>query len=242
VGLDSVELVLRLEEEFSISIADEEAADSLTVGDIYHLILSKIQVAPGCVTRRAFYLTRRALIDTLGVTRRSIRPASPLSPLFPEPARRKQWDEMAESMGLTVPPLRLHHDLKQEVYMSAFGVSAVVAILAPILTAIFLSVPLGITAFVLAFVLWIALGIALCGLLLRLNRPRATELPADTAGELAQILLGLNQEHFEASAQKTPLTDEQVWLKVVDIFADQLQIAREEIVPNATINGDLEVD
>jgi acyl carrier protein len=241
MGLDSVELVLRFEDEFSISISDDEAAESRTVGDIYRLILTKIKVTPGCLTSKAFYLTRRGLVDALGLARHSIRPVTPLSPLLPETTRRKQWGRIVKSIGLTVPPLRFHHELKQSIYMSAFAISAVISIPAPILAVIFFSAPLGIVAFVLAFIVWIALGTALSSLLLRLNQPRATELPADTVGELAQILLSLNQTYFQPANHSAPLTDEQVWLKVVDIFVDQLQIDREGVVPNAKIVDDLEV-
>ncbi|MGD0631828.1 MAG: hypothetical protein ABR987_21055, partial [Terracidiphilus sp.] len=60
MGLDSVELVLRTEDEFSIILSDDEAASAITVGDLYNLVLSKLDVTPGCLTSKAFYATRRA--------------------------------------------------------------------------------------------------------------------------------------------------------------------------------------
>jgi hypothetical protein len=46
MGLDAVEIVLRSEELFVISIGDKEAAAVRTVGDFYNLICSKLNVTP----------------------------------------------------------------------------------------------------------------------------------------------------------------------------------------------------
>lgn len=46
VGLDSVELILRAEELFSVAVSDEEAAQVGTVGDFYILICAKLDVRP----------------------------------------------------------------------------------------------------------------------------------------------------------------------------------------------------
>jgi hypothetical protein len=45
MGLDAVELVLRTEEFFVISIGDDEAASVRTVGDFYNLICTKLDVS-----------------------------------------------------------------------------------------------------------------------------------------------------------------------------------------------------
>ena len=46
MGLDYVEIVLRTEEFFAISIADDEAGTAQTVGDFYQLICAKLNVIP----------------------------------------------------------------------------------------------------------------------------------------------------------------------------------------------------
>lgn len=46
MGLDAVELVLRAEEFFVISISDEQAAEVRSVGDFYCLICAKLEVMP----------------------------------------------------------------------------------------------------------------------------------------------------------------------------------------------------
>ena len=90
--------------------------------------------------------------------------------------------------------------------------------------------------------LWFALFTAGMSLLMRLSTPRlATELPADTAGELAKVVLGLNQDSFYPGSETAKQTNEDVWRRLVDIICDQLQIAKEEVVPNARFVDDLGV-
>ncbi|MGA2849042.1 MAG: hypothetical protein ABSE46_08605 [Terracidiphilus sp.] len=241
MGMDSVELVLRTEEEFSISILDEEAEKIRTVGDFYNLVLSKLDVTPGCLTSKAFYLTRRALVESLQVPRRSIRPATRLSPLLPDETRRSQWQNIREHVGLDTPALRIPADLKQDLHKRALFISSAFAFVACV-TALWRgwsSVPV----YIGSTVLWIALSTASMSLFERLSKPRlATELPTDTAGELARVVLSLNYKHFAPTESNTKPTNEDVWRRLVDIIEDQLQVSRGEIVPNATFADDLGVD
>src|ERR1700749_3942006 len=46
MGLDAVEIVLRTEELFAITIGDDEAPAVRIVGDFYNLICSKLNVPP----------------------------------------------------------------------------------------------------------------------------------------------------------------------------------------------------
>ncbi|MGD0910864.1 MAG: hypothetical protein ABR928_03160 [Terracidiphilus sp.] len=46
MGLDAVEIVLRAEELFAITIGDEEAAAVRTVGEFYSLVCGKLNVPP----------------------------------------------------------------------------------------------------------------------------------------------------------------------------------------------------
>jgi hypothetical protein len=46
MGLDAVEIILRTEELFVITVEDDEAAAVRTVGDFYNVICSKLNVTP----------------------------------------------------------------------------------------------------------------------------------------------------------------------------------------------------
>ena len=71
MGLDSVELVMAFEEGFGVSISDAEAVTCRTPGDVIDLVCGKLQTSDDtvCVSQRGFHVLRRALIETLGISR-----------------------------------------------------------------------------------------------------------------------------------------------------------------------------
>jgi len=44
MGLDTVEIVLRTEETFNVDLPDDECGMVVTVGDLYRLVLSKLEL------------------------------------------------------------------------------------------------------------------------------------------------------------------------------------------------------
>jgi acyl carrier protein len=44
MGLDTVEIVLRTEETFNVNLPDDECSQVVTVGDLYRLVLSKLEL------------------------------------------------------------------------------------------------------------------------------------------------------------------------------------------------------
>ena len=54
MGLDAVELILRTEDEFGITIADDEAETASTVGRLYEIILSKLDLTPRVPHQQSF--------------------------------------------------------------------------------------------------------------------------------------------------------------------------------------------
>ncbi len=106
MGLDSVELVLRIEEEFSIELPDPEIRDIRTVGELYRLVLSKVESTPSCLSSKAFYRVRRALVECLSLPRRAIRPSTSLDSLLPRSQLAKEWQRVADHSGLALPPLK----------------------------------------------------------------------------------------------------------------------------------------
>jgi acyl carrier protein len=44
MGLDIVEIVLRTEETFNVDLPDDECSQVITVGDLYRLVLSKLEL------------------------------------------------------------------------------------------------------------------------------------------------------------------------------------------------------
>src|SRR5215475_15483600 len=106
MGLDAVELVMAVEEKFGISVTDEEATKTLTVGDLKRLVRAKLDVsdATGCLTQRAFHLIRKSATAEFGVPRRSLRPDTPLETVVPHSTRRESWRHFQLVLGVEQLP------------------------------------------------------------------------------------------------------------------------------------------
>lgn len=86
MGLDGVEIVMEVEDEFDVTIEDEVAASLQTIGDVaryvtWHMRSKWPRVS--CPTTKSFYEIRRLLREKLPVKRNDIRPSTRLNELIP---------------------------------------------------------------------------------------------------------------------------------------------------------------
>lgn len=244
MGLDAVELILRVEDQFKISIADDEAAHVRTVGDLFQVVLSKLDTTPACLSSKAFYRTRQALVECLHVPRRSIRPSTWLDSILPESSRPQIWQELSSKLGLTLPPLRNPRNWKNKFQIIGIIVAGVL-----LLATNYLANSLGWltrtrTEFDISFVLGLLITAFLVRrILLNLTPSLRTELPVNSAGDLARLLLSTHYEYFAPTAEQGTIpSKEYIWTCLVEIITDQLQIEPEDVVPNARFIEDLGVD
>jgi acyl carrier protein len=114
MGLDVLDLFMRVERTFDITIPDEDAERLYTVGDLHRYILGKVPLVerePGqtgpsiCLSGRAFYRLRRVLVDGGAGDRRAIRPAALVEGLIPIAGRRRRWAQVEGELGWGLPPL-----------------------------------------------------------------------------------------------------------------------------------------
>lgn len=125
MGLDGVELIMALEDEFGIEIPDRDLADVRTVGDLHALITAKLAAVAaggGCPTSAAFYYLRAGLVTATGRERRSITPDSRLSELLPRAGRRRRWRQVLETAGVYLPPLRFPRAVEGVITVAALAV------------------------------------------------------------------------------------------------------------------------
>src|SRR5215207_1042227 len=110
MGMDRIELVMTLEDEFDISIPDDVAPEISTVGRTVDMILGELRKRGGeagvCATARTFYRLRRGLIDRCGARRSDVRPGAAIGTIVAPPLRR-HWNEVASGAGLQKEPARL---------------------------------------------------------------------------------------------------------------------------------------
>jgi len=65
MGLDSVELLLGVEEAFDIELSDDEASAIVTVGDLHNCLVRKWEAKPKDVRRNSREPTWQALCDVI---------------------------------------------------------------------------------------------------------------------------------------------------------------------------------
>ena len=84
MGLDSVEIVIEVEDAFDIAIDDDDAGQVLTVGNLHDLVVSKLpeREQEVCHSAHVFYRLRRYLTDHLRWTRRDVRRKAETAPLL----------------------------------------------------------------------------------------------------------------------------------------------------------------
>ena len=226
MGLDVVELVMRVEEEFDIEIFDEEASQLYTVGQLHTCVLSKLGLLASsrCQSSRTFYQVRRALTEMTGVSRRAIRPATATDSMLPPLNRRANWNRLAALTGAQLPPLELARRAKLEL------TGAIVAVTSAVLVSLWTLPPAPICG------VTIALG---CALVWRLSRHTATQLPANCA-TVGQITTALIQLNYGMNVDKGPQpSQDEVWDKLKEVLADELGADPAEVTPDAQFVRDL---
>jgi hypothetical protein len=106
-GFDSVELVMDLEDLFSIPIPDRDAERLQTADELRSYLVGRVHAEPGprdapCASAGAFYRTRRALSELLGIDAADLRPSTVLRPLLPAGTedRRDLCRSLTDRLGL----------------------------------------------------------------------------------------------------------------------------------------------
>lgn len=244
MGLATIEVLVRIEDEFSISIADDEAASLQTVGEVCSFVADTLNTPSSCAASKAFYRSRNAVADTLGLPRRSIKPSTWLEPLLPRATRIERWREISHRSGVQFPALQ-HARPWRDTFMGLsmlLGALPVAALwwscfalgwLPGVLTWLF-AVP--------ALVAWVVLSSRINQKLLLATPRLAYEIPFATAGELATGVLTLNFDAFGPDGPDgPPPSHEAVWNRLVTIFCDELEVGAEDLAPGTRIAEDLGV-
>jgi acyl carrier protein len=104
-GLDSVELLLAIEEEFGVDIPDERAEKITTVGEMYDYLQARVSATPAvdCLTQKIFYKLRRALLATYKVKRSEITPETRLDALLSRDELEQGWPYLQIFIDMKTP-------------------------------------------------------------------------------------------------------------------------------------------
>ncbi len=107
MGLDTVEIVMAVEQTFGISIPNRDAEKMLTPAHLISYVQQAVSSKPiqqPCLTQRAFHRVRASLCEVTEFPRREIRLETRIDHLFPEDDRPWRWDAFREASGLLSLP------------------------------------------------------------------------------------------------------------------------------------------
>ncbi len=106
MGLDSVELLMSVEDKFGIRIEDSEAEKIATVQHFADTVYNKIIVNPTdkCLTQIVFFRIRKAF-QKLNLTDLDIKPTSKISDLLTQSDLKINWNRLQSELELKLPEL-----------------------------------------------------------------------------------------------------------------------------------------
>jgi hypothetical protein len=229
MGLDTVELVMEVEDAFGITIEDAEAEAVHTVNDLYHLVARKSGVVPQdrCLSARAFYRLRRAIRAISPAAPQRLRPSTTIDEDLPVRDRRKAWPRLAEATGLRLPRL----EASAAVAGSLLAGTLVGAVALGVWVGWLTMAQVGL---VVVFVALVVLGILSC-LIARLV---AKHMPScRTLGELAHRILCRN--YSTIARESGAGYDRELWAALCRIIGEAVGIDPRELRPEDDFLKDL---
>jgi len=102
MGLDTVEPVMEIEDEFDLAMSDEDAEKVQTCGDLHAYLMHRLRPLHGapCASAAAFHRLRRVVLRHLPlVERRHVRPDTLIHKLMGE-AYAHRWPAIARDLDL----------------------------------------------------------------------------------------------------------------------------------------------
>ena len=223
MGLDGVEMLMAIEEEFQIVITEEEVYHCTTPKKMCAVIWSKLRQSKKtpCPSQHGFYLVRKAILKNTEVERKDLTPKMELNRVLPKKDRKEKWRKIINEIthGESIwAPLERSKVLKISMWV----------------TAIFLVFPF--ILYKTFYDLFLAFfGTILFSILMVIGTIWAkTEFPKkfSTVGDLAKIV---------CSFDNTVWTEEETYQKLKRIISEQLGVSIEDIHPDSHFVDDLGV-
>ena len=208
MGLDGVELIMAVEEEFRIAIPDSEAEQCVTVEKLLDVVLPKLRQSntDPCRSQHGFYIIRKILMDELALKRTQIKLNTKLDDLIERSQRPEIWRKLMDAAPCPNASLFRPAWLSHLVFWIIPVLVCVVIVLGG-----WLSVGLTIT---------VGIGIAIIGALV--TAPFKLEYPSN-ASEIKDIVW------IVAPLDSRIWTKDEVFLKIREITAVQFGVEESEV-------------
>lgn len=233
MGLDVVDMVMAVEEEFDLPIPGDDWWMFRTVGDLADYIVRNRPRGGICPNLVAFVRVRRGLIKVCGAQRSAIHPKSGLADLFPPPLRRQLWSALNRELSCLLPDL-IHTTELRRTFGSALAGVFVCMVAAPFVLLLFENASprlLGfacLTAVFSPLIMWLV--VATCS---HYSEPLRREFawPNATVGDLTRYLA--RQPRLEVPQSDEHSSDDNavhdVFLRLRQIVSERLCVPIDEV-------------
>ena len=104
--MDLVEIVVRTEDAFGITIPDADATRITTPRELADFVTTKVSLSDesSCLSQQAFYFLRERFQSHLLFSRQSFRPNTPLEKIVPMQNRQLIWSALRTEVGANALP------------------------------------------------------------------------------------------------------------------------------------------
>jgi acyl carrier protein len=239
MGLDTVEIVMEIEETFGIIVPDRDAEKIQTIGDAYRCIIAKLEFpeAPGtCLTSHAFYHFRRTLMRKLGTPRDAVRPEASMDKLLPMADQRDSWAKLGEWLGWRIPSLER---------------PAWVGTVSSILGLTLLIISLSFGPLVVGFNQWAVFPSLVCALVVplltvvmihKVTEPLAVHIPQQCATVHGLIKTVATKDYATIARQRGGWNRAEVREILFKLISEQMGVPREKLTEETSFVNDLGAD
>jgi acyl carrier protein len=233
MGLDSIEILMKVEDTFGIKISNQEAEKIVTVGDFHNAAWLQLsdRHSDKCKSQKLFYKLRKSLAYSFNFSPQQLKLGISPDEIFPTTNRRQVYLTFANTTNLKLPDLVLTKPWVT--LLSTFGFSIIIVglFISLILINFFdtskwaLLIPIG--------------GILLTFLFSELLNSKRTAIKEITIREFTEHTLALNYSTLLANEG----TNRQEMESVINhIIADMAGLDIEEVTSEKKIGDDLGID
>lgn len=132
MGLDGIELVMEIEDEFRVLLEQNDVGQIVTVGQLVEVVERKMSPEGRRQVGVGFYRARQVIADSVLIDKRVIRPHTDLRPLIPANQIMGVWDDLRDAgfrlPGLSLSKLGIGVFLAVWVTLTVVGVKAMLAL------------------------------------------------------------------------------------------------------------------
>ncbi|MBO9199338.1 MULTISPECIES: acyl carrier protein [Niastella] len=233
MGLDSVEILVNVENAFGITISNYEAEKIATVGDIHNVVWRTLQGRQSmrCRTQQLFYKLRYTLATKFNIPKDVIELDASLNDIFPITNRRSLYRKLEKEMQVKLPPLVL-----VPIWSTVLKITGALLIIGTLVISLVMVNGFNYTRWL--YVLPV-LGILLINFFSSLLDSARTVFRPSFLADFARMILTLN---YSTIIQENGTSQQEVEQVIDHIIADIAGVDIKEVTPEKHLGYDLGID